>query len=80
MINIKNKIIMVKELRKLVINEERHPVEQDILDAWDFANEKHCYVELKWFIPHYGWKVWFIDPNKNTLEELFQNLHVVKNE
>lgn len=68
---------MVRELRTLVVTEERHPVEQDVWDAWSFAQEKHCYVELKWFIPHYGWKVWFIDPEKNTLEELLRNLHIL---
>ena len=47
---------MVRELRTLVITEERHPNEQDILDAWEFAVNKHCYLELKWFVPHYGWK------------------------
>ena len=69
---------MVRELRTLVITEERHPNEQDILDAWEFAINKHCYLELKWFVPHYGWKTWFIDTEKNTVEELFKNLHIIK--
>ena len=45
---------------------------------WNFANEKHCYVELKWFVPHYGGKVWFIDPDKNTIDEMLQNLHIIE--
>ena len=69
---------MVRELRTLVVSEERHPIEQDVWDAWNFTQEKHCYVELKWFIPHYGWKVWFIDPEKNTIEELLRNLHIIE--
>jgi hypothetical protein len=44
----------------------------------EFCTRETLYVELKWFIPHYGWKVWFIDPTKNTLEELLRNLHIVK--
>ena len=29
---------MVRELRTLVVTEERHPNEQDVWDAWNFAN------------------------------------------
>lgn len=67
---------MIREFRTLMVTEERHPNEQEVIDAWDYANRKCCYVELKWFIPHYGWKSWFIDPDKNTLVELLQNLHI----
>ena len=69
---------MLKELRTLIITEERYPNEQDIWDAWNYANEKHCYVELKWFVDHIGWKTWFIDPSKHTIESMLQNLHIVK--
>ena len=68
---------MLKELKTLVITEERHPDEHDVWDAWEFANERHCYVELKWFSPHYGWKVWFIDPEKHTIEFLLKSLNIV---
>jgi hypothetical protein len=67
---------MIRELRTVVITEERHPNEQDIWDAWNFANEKRCYVELKWFTPHFGWKTWFIDPDKHTIADLLTNLHI----
>ena len=67
---------MLKELRTLIVTGEQTPNEQDVWDAWNFAKEKHCHVELKWFVPHYGWKVWYIDPEINTLEELFKNLHL----
>ena len=68
---------MLREIRTLVVNEERHPVENEVWDAWNFANEKHCIVELKWFIPHYGWKVWIIEP-ENQIEDLLKNLNIVK--
>lgn len=65
---------MVRELRTLVVVEGCHPTEKDVLDAWDYANTKSCYVELKWLTEHYGWKSWYIDPERNTLEELYRDL------
>lgn len=63
------------EVRTLRFKEERHPVENEVWEAWQYANEKHCIVELQWFIPHYGMKQWVIEP-KNSIEDLLKNLHI----
>lgn len=69
----------MKELRTLVIDEERHPNENDIWEALEFANKKHCIVKLVWFIPHYGWKRWFIKPDSD-IQKLLTDLHILHNE
>ena len=30
---------MVRELRTLVVSEERHPIEQDVWDAWNIFKQ-----------------------------------------
>ena len=70
---------MLKELRTLIVTGETPPNEQDIWDAWNFAREKHCQVEIKWFVPHYRWwKSLYIDPDVDSLEYILQNLHLNK--
>lgn len=68
---------MLREVRTLRLKEERHPVENDVWEAYDFAKGKQCIVELQWFIPHYGLKTWIIEP-ENNIQELLQNLHAVQ--
>ena len=66
---------MLREIRTLVVGEERHPNHDEVWEAWQFAKAKACIVELKWFIPHYGWKVWIIEP-ENGIEDLYRNLNI----
>lgn len=65
----------MRELRTLIVPEERRPNENEISEALSFANEKHCIVELRWFTPHFGWKTWLIRPEDN-IEELLKNLNI----
>lgn len=65
----------LREVRVLRLKEERHPAENDIWEAWQYANEKCCIVELQWFVPHYGLKSWIIEP-ENNIQDLLQNLHI----
>ena len=65
----------LREVRVLRLKEERHPTENDVWEAWQYANEKCCIIELQWFIPHYGLKRWVIEPESN-IQELLQNLHI----
>lgn len=64
---------MLREVRQLRLTEERHPNENDVWEAHQYANQKHCIVELQWFIPHYGLKKWVIEP-ENDINELLINL------
>lgn len=66
---------MLREVRTLRLQEERHPVEQDVWEAYEYANNKQCIVELEWFVPHYGMKKWIIAPEDN-IQELLLNLHI----
>ena len=59
----------MKELRTLIIEGERRPTEGEILEAQTFARTKKCIVELRWFIPHSGWKARIISEETN-IEEL----------
>lgn len=65
----------LREVRTLRLTEERHPMENDVWEAHQFANEKHCIVELQWFVPHYGLKTWVIEP-ENNIQDLLENLHI----
>ena len=64
---------MLREVRQLRLTEERHPNENDIWEAYEYANQKHCIVELQWFVPHYGLKKWVIEP-ENDINDLLINL------
>ena len=66
----------MREVRTLLIDEERHPVENEVWQAYEFACQKCCVVELKWFVPHYGFKVWIIKPEDN-IQDLLKNLHLI---
>lgn len=68
---------MLREVRTLRLQEERHPEENDVWQAYQYANEKQCIVELEWFVPHYGLKKWVIEP-ENNIEDLLRNLHVMQ--
>lgn len=68
---------MLREVRTLRLQEERHPEENDVWQAYQFANEKRCIVELEWFVPHYGLKKWVIEP-ENNIEDLLRNLHIMQ--
>jgi len=60
---------MVKELRTLIIEGERRPTEDEIWEAYEYARLKSCIVELRWFIPHSGWKSRIISDGTN-MEDL----------
>jgi hypothetical protein len=68
---------MLREVRTLRLQEERHPEENDVWQAYQYANEKQCIVELEWFVPHYGLKKWVIEP-ENSIEDLLRNLHIMQ--
>lgn len=70
---------MLREVRTLRLNEERHPNENEVWEAHRYANEKHCIVQLQWFIPHYGMKTWVIAP-EDDIVELLSNLHIATNQ
>ena len=55
---------MLREVRTLRLQEERHPIEQDVWEAYEYANNKHC-----------GMKKWIIAPEDN-IQELLLNLHI----
>lgn len=64
---------MLREVRQLRLTEERHPNENDVWEAYEYANQKHCIVEMQWFVPHYGLKKWVIEP-ENDINDLLINL------
>lgn len=66
---------MLREVRQLRLTEERHPNENDIWEAYEYANQKHCIVELQWFVPHYGLKKWVIEPENNINDLLINLIH-----
>ena len=69
---------MLQEVRTLRLSEERHPNENEVWEAHQYAKEKHCIVQLQWFIPHYGMKTWVIAP-EDSIAELLANLHIASN-
>ena len=64
----------MKELRTLIIEGERRPTQEEILEAQAFAHTKKCIVELRWFIPHSGWKSRIISEDTN-IEELIMAIN-----
>ena len=66
---------MLREVRTLRLKEENHPAENDVWEAYQFSQEKHCIVELQWFVPHYGLKTWVIEP-EDEIQKLLQDLHI----
>lgn len=64
-----------REVRTLRLKEDRRPNENDIWEAWQYANEKCCVIEIQWVDPHYGIKTWTIEP-ENNIEDLLRNLNI----
>ena len=64
-----------REVRTLRLKEDRHPNENDIWEAWRYANVKHCVIEIQWVDPHYGIKMWTIEP-ENNIEDLLRNFNI----